>query len=1560
MPMEDFLLQCDEITSFEEDLVASDASIYNEAAVEAERAELQRIWSEWRHAYKKCTEEPECAKKNKEVIKTKKKAAHQSYIKCTSLLGERMEKVKVVPSTVSQRPSSSVVVPPCDTEVFEGDYLSWPSFRDLFTAIYATNKKLSPVEKLYHLFQKTKGEAREINRHIPLTAEGFTIAWDNLRNQYENKRILVNSQLRILFNLAHCGQESASCLKKLQRDVTNCITVLELYKINVKSWDPIFVYQCSSRMPKLTLSLWEQSIANRTELPRWEDLNKFLTDRFHALESVADITSANGAQPSQVSRPKVSQFDKSKQFKVHHTKVSETKCSLCKGTHTLKSCPKFLSMEFRGRLNVVKRENKCLNCLTHGHRASECKAQGCPRCKGRHHVLLHKDKSSQNNGPSVNESPNVSHVASSSSNVASSPTTSANGRNFHTSVSKRTMLATAWIDILKDGASYKVRALVDPCSDDTFVSSRVQRKLKLPTTSVSADVSGLGGEHLTKCSKVASITIGSCKNSSFALDLEAFVVPEITGDIPTQPFDEISSDQLPDLDFADPKFYESAPVDVLLGGNVYPIILLNGVKKDILGSLLAQETVFGWILTGPATNLVDRQRVRVSYCSRVDVKDELTKFWEIEEVPRVPVVSDDDRKCEEIFLSTTIRGPDGRYVVDLPFRTELPFSVSSKSSRYVALSQFLRNELSLARNPERKGDYDEVILEYLALGHMEKVQGLVDYKDCYYLPHHGVFKPESATTKLRIVFNASCPSVEGRSLNDALYVGPTLQKDIISLVLNWRVYKYVFNADITKMYRQIWVNPNHWRYQRILFRPTPEHEIADYQLKTVTFGVNCAPYLALRTLLKLADDEEYRFPVGSRILRNNMYVDDALVGVHTVPEGIKARNSLINILSSAGFELRKWASNSKEILKGLARSDLLNDEFLELGDKSSAKTLGIRWNASTDSFYFAMDKIEERSFYTKRQVLSIIAKIFDPLGWLSPIIVTAKILMQQLWLDDIGWDDPLKPLSLLNWKAFVSSSEGIGQISIPRWVKYFPNSKIELHGFCDSSESAYAAALYLRVESEGSVVSNLLVAKSKVAPLKRTSLPRLELCGALLLAELVGSVFPQLDLPKATLTAWSDSTIVLSWLKKPSYSWTTFVANRVAVIQEKIGDNWRHVPTNDNPADLATRGRTPSELKEAVLWWHGPDWLIRDRNEWPTCTSVPETTLEAKLVKVHLAQSAIPDEVLGRFSRLSTAVHAIAYVFRFFRRTHPSTKKLARFESDRLSAEEIVFARYRLMSMSQRSHFPQDYDCLSKKLPLDSGSPLLSLNPFLDRHQLIRANGRLENTLSLPYDERHPIILAYNSRFAELYVDHIHRLTNHGGIQLTLATTRLECWIIRGKNLVKNRYRKCVKCVMAQKKRQAQLMAALPPERTTFSRPFATSGVDFAGPFEIKTFNGRGCRLSKGYICLFMAYNEEYMCPFCHARHGLRKCRTFLQMTPNQKAVCVMVQQYCANCLGMSHQATDCPSLEGCRRCRQHHHTMLHPIAEDTHAWLKMTAEMLVHIPGIIDVPIKVRAYINP
>ncbi|XP_075162723.1 uncharacterized protein LOC142235354 [Haematobia irritans] len=1461
--LEEYLILCDEVTTYEQNLKQSEVLQYNEMSIEAEQQELQSMYNEWKDFYRKCINDPACEKKDKVTLKKKKVEVHNSYIRCMAFIGDIKSKIKESVSPPIQKTGSSISVPPCDTEIFHGDYLNWPSFRDLFTAIYVNNKKLSAVEKLYHLFQKTSGEAREINRHIPLTSEGFEIAWENLRNQYENKRIVINNQLRTIFNLPQCTQESSSGLKKLQREINNAISVLKLYKIDIGSWDPIFIYQCSSKLPKLTLSLWEQSVAQKTEIPKWEELDKFLTERFHALESVSDIYGPHTSNSSLPQRQKYNNFDKSKSFKVHHTKVNAQKCSLCKGNHILRSCPKFMSMNYKNRISIVRRDKYCMNCLSLGHMVSECHSQKtCSECNLKHHTLLHRPNLHQKGNNNQSNSKSNSQLATNNNTMPQeeqpSASTSGNVRAYHTTVSNKTMLATAWITVIKDGISHKARALIDPCADDSFVSERLRRILKLSTKAISADISGLGGEHLAKCTKLAYFTIGSVFDPNFSLEIDALVVPDVTGSVPTHSFDNFSASQLPKLDFADPHFYVSGPVDILIGGNLYPLILLNGVQHGILGSLVAQKTVFGWIVTGPTYNRTSMNVSRVAHCTRVSIDEQLSRFWEIEELPKETRISEEDKICEDIYRSTVKRDVTGRYTVDLPFKSDPKVGALSNSNRYVALSQFLRNEQSLTRKPEIKVMYDDVINEYLSLGHME----LVDFpkgesEPCFYLPHHGVYKPESVSTKLRVVFNASCPSAKGKSLNDLLYVGPVLQKDIVTLILNWRLYKFVFNADITKMYRQIFVNPKHAPYQRILYRSDPDSEIKDYQLRTVTFGVNCAPYLALRTLLQLAEDEEKRFPLGSTILRNNMYIDDALAGAHSVSEGLRARKELEGILLSGGFELRKWTSNSKEILKGLPRDTLLSEDFLDFDEKSSAKTLGIRWNAKTDMFYFVSEKLKDKETFTKREVLSVIARLFDPLGWLSPVIITAKIFMQQLWLDEIEWDDFLKPMSLMKWKSFIQKYVDIDQINIPRWVRYTPECEIEFHGFCDSSELAYAAVLYARVKFCGQIHTNILVSKSRVAPIKKLSLPRLELCGALLLAELINIFLPQLNVHDRPLYLWSDSTIVLAWLKKPSHTWTTFVANRVAKIQDKVGDCWRHVSTGDNPADLATRGATPSELKDHTLWWSGPPWLKEEDRFWPSNASIPDTNLEAKPTQVHLARSADFEDILARFSCLSRAIHVIAYMFRFFHATRPASKERPKFSSCRLTSTELTFARNRLIFLSQKINFPQEHCSLSQDKPIESKSPLLTLTPFLDKDKLIRANGRLGSTLSLSYSERHPVILSPKSGFAKLYVRFIHQLTLHGGPQLMLATIRLECWILRAKNLIRSCVHNCKDCVLARKAMQGQIMAALPPERTTFSRPFTNTGVDFAGPFDLKNFSGRGCRISKCYICLFVCFSTK-------------------------------------------------------------------------------------------------------
>ena len=360
------------------------------------------------------------------------------------------------------------------------------------------------------------------------------------------------------------------------------------------------------------------------------------------------------------------------------------------------------------------------------------------------------------------------------------------------------------------------------------------------------------------------------------------------------------------------------------------------------------------------------------------------------------------------------------------------------NSRSSAFAQFIRNETRLKKNPIFHKEYNQVLQEYLDLGHMSEIASSNNQSTelNYYLPHHAVIKAESTTTKVRVVFNASSSSSNGNSLNDVLYTGPALQTDLIILLHKWRFLKYVFNADIQKMYRQILVDPKQRAFQRILFRPDSDSDVKEYQLNTVTFGVNCAPYLAIRTMLKIAEDYKESHPIASKIIVHNMYVDDILAGFHTTDDALAAKTELISVFQLAGFELRKWTSNKKMILSDLSSDHLLHKDFLQFDDSSVAKTLGIRWNARTDVFYFTVKPFADKSSFTKREILSDIAKLFDPTGWLSPCVILAKMIMQQIWLEHTDWDDVVSDKINESWQQFKSNFTCINDIKIPRWIGY--------------------------------------------------------------------------------------------------------------------------------------------------------------------------------------------------------------------------------------------------------------------------------------------------------------------------------------------------------------------------------------------------------------------------------------------------------------------------------------------------------------------------------------------
>ncbi|KAM7356671.1 uncharacterized protein ACRADG_002324 [Cochliomyia hominivorax] len=1377
MSLDQFIRLADSIVEFEADLNNNQYPVSSLNALEVHRYELKSNWSQVKVAFEQYIRdiEKEDDADNPidiESFKLKYKSTYTTYCNCLVRLSEMSDSIRqslnpsseaTVPQTSNSiRPSSSHFIesesknlhlPPIDIEAFQGDYASWPTFRDIFTAV-VSNSRASNVEKLFFLTQKTKGEAREIVRKSPLTNQGFDIAWKNLCFRFDNRRVLVNGQLKILFNLQTVNSESGKSLKLLQRDINSCIANLKIHNIDVASWDPIFVFLCTNKLPETTLTLWEHQLRDKTSIPKWSELDEFLTNRYRTLESVSEIRSTNGHKSTDLKRG--SNSNTSIKQKVHsfQVNVNSPVCQLCpKENHIIRKCPKFLKMSYKSRLDEIKKEGLCLNCFSKTHSVRNCTSKhSCFKCQKRHNTLLHKEidipiDNTQISTTNVNSSLNPNsapYIRPNKNNIQSTSTTSSGQiQSCFATNSKGVLLGTAWVNICHLGLEYKVRALIDSGSEGTLISQRIFNLLKLPSESTNAQISGLNNSVSAKVQHECSLILGSPLNSDISIPVTALVVPHLSNSLPSCTIPKDQFDTLPDIPLADPKFYSSSKIDILLGGDIFPSIICPGIRHNICKSLIAQETIFGWILTGPIRSNLSTRSTIVSYFCEISLDKEISRFWEVENLPRTNLLSSSDKFCEDLYLRTTKRNSNGRFIVSLPFKEEFPNTLKIGQSRTNAMAQFFRNEARLMRNRELKSEYDNVIQEYEDLGHMSRVGSYneSDYQRTFYLPHHAVLKPDSVTTKVRVVFNASAPSSNGQSLNSLLHTGPILQNDLTILILKWRFFKFVINADIQKMYRQILVHPDHTPFQRILFRSDPHTPITDYELNTVTFGVNCAPYLAIRTLLKLADDVEAIYPLASSILRNSMYVDDVLAGFHTGEESIKAKEQLIQALKSAGFSLRKWTSNSKDILDGIPPDHLLHEDFLKLEETSSAKTLGIRWNACFDNFYFVAHPLDETVNYTKREVLSQIAKLFDPAGWLAPCIITAKILMQRIWTDGTGWDEIISSEALIQWKNFQSNYSSINSIRIPRWIRYCPQSKLQFHGFCDASEKAYAAALYVRVENVSSISTFLISSKTKVAPIKTISIPRLELCGAVLLSEMLDTLIPRLNVEKYSIFCWTDSTIVLSWLAKPPFCWQTFVANRVSKITQIINySQWNHVSSGSNPADLASRGVTPQELLDNELWWYGPKWLEKPESQWPYVeySTVLKNIPEAKSIQVHFSYFKNFDDPLERFSSFHRAMRVMAYVYRFFHRTHPRYRSTFSKATTILSTCEIVDVQTKFVIIYQKAWYPNEYKALSDGQYISKCSIILSLNPFLDPEGIIRSCGRCETSSidSIPHSSR--------------------------------------------------------------------------------------------------------------------------------------------------------------------------------------------------------------------------------
>ncbi|XP_046802095.1 uncharacterized protein LOC111677476 [Lucilia cuprina] len=411
----------------------------------------------------------------------------------------------------------------------------------------------------------------------------------------------------------------------------------------------------------------------------------------------------------------------------------------------------------------------------------------------------------------------------------------------------------------------------------------------------------------------------------------------------------------------------------------------------------------------------DIYNVQVFQC-RVDhnLDELLQRFWTQEEgKTKSSILSPEEKECEAHFQATYRRDSSGRYIVRLPFKSSPNTLGDSRKEAERMLAKLYQKSES---NPQFFKLYSDFLKEYESLGHMVPSSQATIPTTEYFLPHHGVLRESSTTTKLRVVFNGSCKTSSGLSLNDILHTGPKLQLEISDVITRWRQYRYVFSADIEKMFRQVMVDSRDWAYQQILWTSSQSSSVVPYHLTTVTYGLGPAPYLSNRVLKQLATDEGSIYPLAVDILNNITYVDDTFGGADSIEEAQSAVIQLDKLCMAGGFHLQKWTANNSNVLSTITPERCAIKQVIQLQETQYISTLGICWQPEEDCFVFSSPfSSTSSSTPTKRSILSNISRFFDPLGWISPVTIQAKILMQDIWLSKSDWDEVVNEDLAARW-----------------------------------------------------------------------------------------------------------------------------------------------------------------------------------------------------------------------------------------------------------------------------------------------------------------------------------------------------------------------------------------------------------------------------------------------------------------------------------------------------------------------------------------------------------------
>lgn len=1380
-------------------------------------------------------------------------------------------------------------LPTPEPALFTGDPLKFKDWRLSFDTLI-DRKNIPKNEKLYYLRKYLGGAAKKAVEGFFLlgTETAYDSAWQLLEKRFGDPFIIGKSFRDKLHGWPKISYKDGCELREFADFLKSCEAAMPHIKTLEVLNDCTESQKILLKLPDWLVSRWNRKAMEARQenarYPPFKVLVDFLSKEADlACDPITSIQALKSVENEKSKHPR-SQTIQAKTLSTNTTQSDIPSCIFCKRAgHVLAKCRKFGEKTVQERVKFVQVEKLCFGCLKTGHHSRGCDNKStCEKCQRRHPTCLHDDKfEGQRSTPPKGDK---SKDKADAKEIAATATT--NTVIQEDSSTETSSIIPVWVSSTRQPhQEILVYALLDSQSDTTFILDEVAQDLNANKENVSLRLSTMSARStVIPCQKLTNLEVrgyNSEKRIPLPSTFTREFIPANRLHIPTNetalkwPHLEQLVDKIPPL--------LDCEVGLLIGYSCQQALLPKEVLQGEENDPYAQRTDLGWSIVGCSNSASDFsdaigtshriivRQVTPAMQPSVELKREVhfvcrNEVKEINPSDAIKAlesdfnehIADDNPVSQEdlLFLSKVKNGirqkEDGHYELPLPFKTDEPNLPDNKAC---AVHRLISLERRLRRNEQYCKDYVNFMNDIISRGDAEKVpQPELDNQPAWYIPHHGVYHPHKPG-KIRVVFDCSARFQE-TSLNDHLLTGPDLTNTLVGVLCRFRKGPIAIMCDVERMFHQFHVAKEHQDYLRFLWwdKGDLNSKPSVYRMKVHLFGAASSPGCSNFGLNHLASQGHGRFSEESiKFIKRSFYVDDGLISVKSPAEAINLVEGARALCRTGNLRLHKFVSNDKEVIAAIPTEECAQTKDLDmaLGELHIERALGVQWCVEADEFQFRVT-VKENPL-TRRGVLSTVASVYDPLGFVAPFILVGKQILQALCKDKLSWDEDLPEHILSQWESWLRDLPHLAALKIPR--SYLPLSfgevtQYELHNFSDASFNGYGACSYLRAISDtGKVSCSLVFGKARVAPTKLTTIPRLELSSAVTSVRNGDVVKRELEIQNLQEYYWTDSKVVLGYVNNDAKRFHTFVANRIQRIRSSTSPKqWRHVSSENNPADHASRGLSAVQLRESN-WLKGPNFLWQKYLpcEEEMVGEVEITDPELRKAHVHTVKAKEVSSMVNRFTKFSDwsrIVRAVARLKRFvkeFKRIQPRTNEATSLEERR---ESEIF----IIKLVQEEAFTEDIQKIKqKKDTLNKRNKLHQLNAFLDENNVLRVGGRLSQS-ALHHDVKHPAVLPKRSHVSALLVKHHHERVHHQGRGMTMNELRANgIWILGCGNVVSSHIYKCVKCRRYRRSTEVQQMSDLPEERTETSPPFTYCGLDCFGPFIVK----EGRKELKRYGLLF-------------------------------------------------------------------------------------------------------------